>query len=61
MSTTTIVIEVQMSEPGSEHLADHLAPELANAVADVLADLTEVERGGLRTLTRVLDSEGLER
>ena len=58
MTEGSIVIEVQLTEPGSEHLAEHLRARLESAVVGEIADLSETERRGIRTTSRVLDAEG---
>jgi hypothetical protein len=52
---STVIIEVQFTAPGGEHLAQHLRERLELVVLDALADLSDSEREGLRVTSYIAD------
>jgi hypothetical protein len=56
----TLIIEVQFTAPGGEHLARHLQERCELTVLDELADLSDGEREGIRVTSRIVDDDGYE-
>ena len=60
MSAPVLIIEVQFSEPGGEHLARHLREPLESAVVNEVAALSDLERRGLRVSSRIVGPDGID-
>lgn len=55
-----VVVEVQFTASGGEHLARHLQRRLEGAVVGEIAELSDRERAGVGVTSRLIGPDGIE-
>jgi len=60
VGVAVVLVEVQFTAPGGEHLARHLQRRLEGAVLGEIAELSDQERADVGVTSRVIGPDGVE-